>query len=147
MGNEKEVVYLLFDLIVHQLDRMKEEERLIQRIEVVDQSLELTMKDGQEYRIQVDQTADMAEQQGGGDEMKQSDNVSPMIEITPEEWDELLKACQMVLQFLEYDEKKMEELADLVPEFPWDKRSEMIEQVIERLHASLVRIDPELDQS
>lgn len=142
MGNDQELTYLLFDLIVKQLNQMEEDERMIQRVEVVNQDMELTMKDGREYRIEINRI--VATHKELNTAMDSREEEQPEIIIPVEDWEELLKACQKVLQFLEYDEKKMEKLAEFVPEFPWKKREEMIEQVVGQLHDSLAKIDREL---
>ncbi|SIT05258.1 hypothetical protein SAMN05421790_11150 [Kroppenstedtia eburnea] len=138
MEKEQEITYLLFDLIVKQLEGMSEQNRAIRRVEVTDSSLELTMKTGEEYRIDINRVHLTEEEKGRVTRMdRQQGNRGK--QIAEEDWARLAHSCETVIQFLEYDKRKMEELATLLPDFPWKKRSLMIEEILEQLRESLFR--------
>lgn len=139
MKNEREITYLIFDLIVKQLEGMSEQNRFIRRVEVTDSSLELTMKRGEEYRIEINRVHPPDEEKGQITMMKrQSDEAGKRM---AENWEELIHSCETVIQFLEYDKRKMEELASLLPDFPWEKRSRMIEEILGQLREALSMVD------
>ncbi|PTX58861.1 hypothetical protein C8P63_11443 [Melghirimyces profundicolus] len=143
MENRKELTYLIFDLIVKQLEETPEQDRIISRLEVADSALELTLKTGEEYRIDVkrlNSPSDEKERMPLLDHQREEESGK---RIPAEHWDELAQSCETVIQFLEYDKRKMEELSELVPDFPWKKRSRMIDDVLEQLRAALSRIDPD----
>ncbi|MDA8352786.1 MAG: hypothetical protein M0Z65_06270 [Firmicutes bacterium] len=138
--NVSDVTYMVFELIVKQLEEMPEEERLIQRVEVVSSGLEVALKSGEAYRINItplDSTGEEKERMA----MTTSERATE-VRISTEDWDELVHRCDMMIRFLEYDKRKMEELSTLVPDFPWDKRSQMIDDLLTQLQEVLARIDP-----
>lgn len=139
MEKEQEITCLLFDLIVKQLEGMSEQNRAIRRVEVIDSSLELTMKTGEEYRIDINRVHLPEEEKGRVTRMNRPQEDREK-RIAEEDWARLVQSCDTVIQFLEYDKQKMEELATLLPDFPWEKRSLMIEEILKHLRASLARV-------
>lgn len=136
MEKEREIAYLIFDLIVKQLEGMSEQDRSIGRVEIIGSSLELTMKRGEEYRIEINRVHSPEKKKGRITMMeRQSDKDERRIAV--ENWEELVHSCETVIQFLEYDKQKMEELSSLLPDFPWDKRSRMIEGILDQLREAL----------
>ncbi|GGE24000.1 hypothetical protein GCM10011571_27650 [Marinithermofilum abyssi] len=132
MGKEQEVAYLLFDLLVRQLETMAEQERRIQRLEVFERRLDLTLKDGSAYVVDVRSR----EEEVG--EMTPTDG----IHVSEEKWQELVQACQSVMQFLEYDKEKLRNLERVLPDFPWERRARMVERLLEQLDRALKEVKP-----
>ena len=121
MEKEREITYLLFDLIVKQLERMSEQNRAIRRVEVTDSSLELTMKTGEEYRIDINRVHLTGEEKGRDYKDGSTAGANEECGLPEEDWARLTHSCETVIQFLEYDKRKMEELATLLPDFPLGK--------------------------
>ncbi|MFC4075311.1 hypothetical protein [Salinithrix halophila] len=145
MGNEKDVARTLFRLIVSQLEATKQENRLFSRIELVGDCLEVALAGGKEYRIEVkpvQSPGDQADGERSGESVYSSNKPleeQDVVIVPAEEWEELLRTCELVVQFMEYDKEKMKDLAALVPDFPWEKRSEMMEGLLRNLRQSLAK--------
>jgi hypothetical protein len=144
MVKEQEIAYWLFQLLVEDLEKMDEEERVVRRLEVLDETLDILMKSGEGFKVRVER-ADLDWRAKGESEMENASSAeSNTIQISVEDWENLLEACEAVLNFLEYDQRKMRDVQQATPDFPWDKRAYMINKLADHLREALIRIDEDL---
>ncbi|PTM53260.1 hypothetical protein [Desmospora activa] len=144
MGKEQEITYLLFDLIVGYLEQIPEEQRMIQRIEVSEGGLDLTLRESGHYRLEVKalQNDEIEVEENGEDEPVRNsylEEEDDRVEIPQEDWNALVQACESLLELMEYDQRKMNELRQTVPQFPWDERKRMMEGMMDELRSALKR--------
>ncbi|SMO94377.1 hypothetical protein [Melghirimyces algeriensis] len=137
MRDAKEVTSLIFRLIVQQLENMPEQDRLICRVEALASELDITLKSGEEYRVRISRINPSYGNEESMVDRNQENRREKRVAI--EDWEDLIDTCETVIQFLEYDKKKMEELTSLVPDFPWENRSRMMEDVLNQLKSSLYK--------
>ena len=140
MTDEQDVVRWIFELMVHHLERTDERERAIHRLEVTDQGLEIVRKKRRplpRYRAE-----DRFPPAGKGErEMKAENAYNDVIQITVSDWNALVEACEAALNFLDYDQRKMSELRLQFPDFPWEKRAQMIKRISDQLRAAIEKIE------
>ncbi|SDX34104.1 hypothetical protein SAMN05444487_11484 [Marininema mesophilum] len=154
MESKLETVQLLFQLIVDQLDAMEQGERPFTRIEWVGEGLEVDHVGGESYKIEVkplerkvgfplpeatslDQSGRQVAREDDLNVQNQREEENGVITLKEEKWEDLVQTCELVIQFLEYDMNKMAELSEQVPDFPWKKRADMMEGLVERLREAL----------
>lgn len=152
LGKEREITYLLFDLIVGHMERIPEEQRMIQRIEVNDDALEITLREGGHYRLEVkpQTTNETAAQDDGGEAQLRSTDYrleDEQVTIPTEDWEQLVQACESLLELLEYDLRKMDELRQLAPQFPWEERKRMMDGMMQKLRSNLDRVLETVEES
>lgn len=151
MVKENEIAYWLFQLLVEDLEQMDEEERIVKRLEVSDETLDILMKSGEGFKVRVERADSdwMMEEESSMDNASSMDNTSSagnsVIQISMKDWENLLQACEAVLNFLEYDQRKMQDVQQAIPDFPWDKRANMISKLADNLREALIRIDEDLE--
>jgi hypothetical protein len=143
MTDEQDVVRWLFELMVNHLERTDESERAIHRLEVTDQGLDVIAKNGALYRVTVQRIASPPEGKGERD-MKTENSSNEVIQVSVSDWSALVEACEAALNFLDYDQRKMRELRLQFPDFPWEKRAQMIKRISEHLRAAIDRIERDL---
>ncbi|MBO2531929.1 MAG: hypothetical protein LOD87_08010 [Planifilum fulgidum] len=140
MTDEQDVVRWIFELMVHHLERTDERERAIHRLEVTDQGLEIVAKNGALYRVTVQRIGSPPAGKGER-EMKAENAYNDVIQITVSDWNALVEACEAALNFLDYDQRKMSELRLQFPDFPWEKRAQMIKRISDQLRAAIEKIE------
>ncbi|SFS89894.1 hypothetical protein [Marininema halotolerans] len=161
MEHQLETIQLLFQLIVDQLEGMEQGERPFTRVEWVGEGLEVERVGGASYKIEVkpietkkrsSSTEEQTPQENRFDRLReggldvwnqQQDEEKNVITLREEQWKDLVQTCELVIQFLEYDMNKMAELSERAPDFPWKKRKEMMEGLLEGLKDGLAQTVPE----
>jgi hypothetical protein len=142
MTDEQDVVRWLFELMVNHLERTDEKERAIHRLEVTDQGLDIWTKNGFMYRVTVQR---IGSPEGKGEkEMKEENTASEVIQVSVSDWNALVEVCEAALNFLDYDQRKMRELRLQFPDFPWEKRAQMIKRISEQMRAAIDKIEGDL---
>ncbi|MDR6227544.1 hypothetical protein [Desmospora profundinema] len=145
MGKEREITYFLFDLIVGHMERIPEGQRMIQRIEVNGEGLDFTLREGGHYRMEVKKQPEneiAAAKDGEGAALRGSKYGAEeeRVTIPLEDWEKLVQACESLLELLEYDQRKMDDLRQAFPQFPWEERKQMMDGMTEQLRSTLERI-------
>ncbi|GAA5347016.1 hypothetical protein CLV97_12251 [Planifilum fimeticola] len=143
MTDEQDVVRWLFELMVNHLERTDEKERAIHRLEVTDQGLEVVAKNGALYRVTVQRIGSPSEGKGER-EMKAENTSNEVIQVSISDWNALVEACEAALNFLDYDQRKMRELRLQFPDFPWEKRAQMIKRISDQLRAAIDKIEGDM---
>lgn len=142
MNDEQDVVRWLFELLVNHLERADEKERAIHRLEVTDQGLDVVAKNGVMYRVTVQKIGFFPEvSEGKGEREMKTENGTEVLQISVSDWNALVEACEAALKFLDYDQRKMRELRLHFPDFPWEKRAQMIRRITRELRAAIDRIE------
>lgn len=139
MNNEQDIIFWLFDQLVNQLEQTDEQERWVQRMEIIrEKSLDLILKNGDSYQIFVKGSTTAGR-------IIESDLLAKgmrgEIQVPIDDWNELVDRCRAVYNFLTYDLSKMREVAPSTFHFPWDRRERMVEQLMDDLREALLRIE------
>lgn len=140
LGKEQEIAYFLFDLIVGHLEQIPEEQRVIQRIEVSENGLNLTLRESEHYRLEVKPLQEDEIEVEDGEEQRVRNSYrdeEERVEIPLDDWNALVQACESLLELMEYDQRKMNELRQAAPQFPWEERKRMLEGIMEELRSAL----------
>src|SRR5690606_15912478 len=143
MTDEQDVVRWLFELMVNHLERTDETERAIHRLEVTDRGLDILAKNGFLYRVTVQRIGSPPEGKGER-EMKAENPSNEVIQIRVSDWNTLMEVCEAALNFLDYDQRKMRELRLQFPDFPWEKRAQMIKRISEQMRAIIDKIEGDM---
>lgn len=76
--------------------------------------------------------------------MKAENPSNEVIQIPVSDWNTLMEVCEAALNFLDYDQRKMRELRLQFPDFPWEKRAQMIKRISEQMRAIIDKIEGDM---
>lgn len=99
MLKEQDILQWLFQMIVEHVEKTGEDERLIRRLEVTDDGLDLHTKDGLHFQIIVQNpSAASAQRRDIGSAFARLSGEG--IHLPCSDWETLIEACESMLQYL-----------------------------------------------